>query len=95
MADAAKTVSVKLNSGTHGRIKHLADARNRTAHWIMREAIEQYVEREEKREEFREATLSAWQGYRETGLHLTEEEVDGWLAELAEGRDVEPPQCHV
>ncbi|MGY2237798.1 ribbon-helix-helix protein, CopG family [Pseudomonas gingeri] len=32
-----------------GHVQHLADARRRTSHWIMREAIAQYVEREEKR----------------------------------------------
>ncbi|MGY2224610.1 CopG family ribbon-helix-helix protein [Pseudomonas gingeri] len=32
-----------------GHVQHLADARHRTSDWIMREAIAQYVEREEKR----------------------------------------------
>lgn len=91
---AAKTVSVKLDDGTHARVKRLAGARNRTAHWIMREAIERYVEREEQREAFREATLAAWQAYRDTGLHATEQEAETWLSRLAQGEDVEPPACH-
>ncbi len=31
----------------------------------------QYVDREEKREAFRQDTLKAWEDYRTTGLHAT------------------------
>lgn len=93
-AIAAKTVSVKLDNDMRERIKHLADARHRTTHWVMRQAIEQYVEREEKREAFRNATLEAWNEYQMTGLHVTLEEADAWLAKLEAGQDVEPPECH-
>lgn len=93
-AIAAKTVSVKLDNDMRERIKHLADARHRTTHWVMRQAIEQYVEREEKREAFRNATLEAWHEYQMTGLHVTLEEADAWLAKLEAGQDVEPPECH-
>ena len=30
-----------------------------------------------------------------TGLHVTAQEADAWLAELEAGNDVEPPKCHV
>jgi len=40
-----------------GRLQNLAEARKRTSHWIMREAISQYVEREEKSEALRLDTL--------------------------------------
>ncbi|MDP2784684.1 MAG: ribbon-helix-helix protein, CopG family, partial [Sulfurimicrobium sp.] len=77
------------------RVKRLADARHRTPHWLMREAIRQYVEREEKREAFRQDAINAWQEYQETGLHVTGEEVEVWLAKLEAGQDAEPPECHV
>lgn len=93
-AIAAKTMSVKLDDTMRERIKSLAEVRQRTMHWVMREAIEQYVEREEKREAFRQATLAAWQEYQESGLHASGDEVDAWLGQLAEGQDVEPPRCH-
>jgi predicted transcriptional regulator len=46
----AATTSLKLDSELKERVQQLARARRRTAHWIMREAVEQYVGREEKRE---------------------------------------------
>lgn len=92
---AVRPVSIKIDEDTKARLKCLADARHRTPHWLMREAITQYVEREEKREAFRQDTLKAWEAYRTTGLHVTAEEADAWLAQLEQGKDVEPPECHV
>lgn len=90
----AKNVTVKLEADIRERIQHLAQARDRSAHWIMRQAIGQYVEREEKREAFRQDTLRAWEEYRRTGLHLTGEEMDAWMARLEAGEDAELPACH-
>lgn len=88
-------VAVKLDADVHSRVKALAKARDRTPHWMMREAIAQYVEREEKREAFRQDGLRAWDTYQETGLHVSHAEADAWLSQLADGDDQEPPVCHV
>lgn len=86
--------SVKIDDELKERIQHLAGLRQRSAHWIMREAIEQYVDHEEKREAFKREAMHAWQTYCRDGRHLTLEEADAWLAKLATGEDVEPPPCH-
>ena len=87
-------MSVKLDSDTRTRIEHLAETRHRTTHWLMREAIKQYVEREEKREAFRQDTLKAWDEYQETGLHATTAEVDTWLASWGTENELPAPLCH-
>ena len=89
------TTSVKLDPETKARVQRLADVRQRSAHWLMREAVEQYVEREEVREQMRQDALAAWTEYQVTGLHVTGEEADAWLAKLEAGEDAEPPECHV
>ena len=88
------TTSVKLDSETKDRVRRLASARRRSAHWLMREAIEQHVEREEQRQQMRQDALAAWEDYRATGLHATAEEADVWLAKLEAGEDADPPICH-
>lgn len=88
------STSLKLDEDIKGRVHRLAAVRRRSAHWLMREAIEQYVDREEKREQFRQDALAAWADYQETGLHITAEEADAWLTRLAAGEDAEPPECH-
>lgn len=90
----ATATSIKLDDALKGRIQNLAESRRRSSHWIMREAIAQYVEREEKREAFKQDAIRAWDAYQETGLHVTMEEADAWLAKLEAGEDAEVPTCH-
>jgi predicted transcriptional regulator len=92
---AASTTSLKLDFELKERVQRLAQARRRSAHWIMREAVEQYVEREEKREQLRQEVLAGWAEYQATGLHATAEEADAWLAKLEAGKDAEAPECHI
>jgi len=87
------TTSLKLDVETKERVRRLAAARRRSPHWLMREAIEEYVEREEKREQFRQDALAAWDHYQTTGLHATAEEADAWLAKLEAGKAAIPPKC--
>lgn len=91
---AIHPVAVKLDPDVRARIKELAKARDRSTHWMMREAIAQYVDREEKRESFRQNGMRAWAEYQETGLHLTADEADAWLAKLEAGQGEDPPECH-
>jgi predicted transcriptional regulator len=94
-AVATRPVAIKIDQDTRDRVKRLAEARHRTSHWLMREAISQYVEREEKREIFRQDGIKAWNEYQANGLHVTSEEADAWLGQLEAGNDVDPPECHV
>lgn len=87
-------VSVKIDDDLKGRVQNLADARRRSPHWIMREAIIRYVEQEEARENMRQAAVNAWEDYQVTGLHATSDEADAWLVELEAGKPAEPPHCH-
>jgi predicted transcriptional regulator len=87
------TTSLKLDVEVKERVQRLASARRRSPHWLMREAIEEYVEREEKREQLRQAALAAWADYQATGLHVTAEEADSWLAKLEAGKEAAPPKC--
>ena len=89
------TTSLKLDSAMKERVHRLASARRRSPHWVMREAVEQYVEREEKREQLRQDALAAWADYQTTGLHVTDREADAWLAKLAAGKQAALPKCHV
>jgi len=86
--------TLKMDDALKSRVQHLAGQRRRSPHWIMLEAIEQYVTREEKREALRQDTLKAWDEYQRTGKHLTGDEVDAWLAKLEAGQDAQLPPCH-
>lgn len=75
-------VSVKLPTVERDRLAALAAARKRTSHYLMREAVSEYLGREEARQSFREEAALAWRDYKETGLHLSQEDVDDWIDSL-------------
>ena len=87
----SSTTSLKLDQKLKQRVQRLAASRRRSAHWVMREAVEQYVGREEKREKLRQDALAAWNHYQTTGLHATAAEADAWLAKLEADKDAEAP----
>lgn len=92
---ASSTTSLKLDAQLKERVSRLAQSRRRSAHWIMHEAVEEYVTREEQKEQFRRDALDAWNHYQTTGLHLTAEEADTWLEKLESGGDAKAPECHL
>ena len=86
MGSRAVSVAVKIDPEMRERMKRLAARRQRTQHWLMRDAIRQCVEREEARD--------AWQEYRETGLHASAEEVLAWIATWGGESEMAAPVCH-
>ena len=92
---AASAVNLHLDPAIQERVERLAEARHRSKESILIEAVEDFVTRAEKREEFRTATLAAAEHYRTTGLHLTQEEAEKWMLRLEAGEDIPPPECHV
>ena len=86
--------SLKINDALKSRIHHLATQRRRSPHWLMLEAIQEYVEREEARESFKQEALASWKAYKETGLHLTGQEVRAWLRTWGTDDEKAVPECH-
>jgi len=88
------SVTIKLDDADRDRIASLAATKNRTPHYLMKEAILAYVKREEARQNFIAAAESSYVHYKETGLHLTFEEVSAWADEVQQNPDAALPECH-
>jgi predicted transcriptional regulator len=86
--------NLELDAEIENRLLRLAEAQRRSADTLVREAVEQYVEREERRQRLRHDALGAWTEYQGTGLHVTGDEVDAWLSRLEAGEEIEPPTPH-
>jgi len=86
--------SVKIDDELKGRVQRLAELRRRSAHWIMHEAIKQYVAREEARESFKREAQTSWTVFQETGQHLTGPEVRAWLNTWGADDEKPAPECH-
>lgn len=74
------TKAIKLDDATYERLKALGESRQRSPHWLMKEAIRQFLEREEEAERIRRDTLERLARYDETGEATSHEAVDAWLA---------------
>jgi predicted transcriptional regulator len=85
--------AVKLDEQTDQRLSDLAQKRDRTPHWIMREALDQYLEVEERYEREKEEDEQRWQNYLLTGRGVDNSLVMEWLAKLSRGEKAERPQC--
>jgi len=77
------TVGVKLDDETRERLKRLGAVRDRSVHWLMKEAIMRYLHREERYEVERIEDAERWQRYVDTGNAVQHEEVKLRLDELA------------
>jgi len=86
--------SLKIDDALKSRVQHLAGQRRRSPHWIMLEAIQQYVEREEARESLKQEALVSWAAYQESGRHLTGQEVRAWLSTWGTDDERTVPECH-
>ncbi len=92
---AAVPTTLHLDVGTRERVQRLAEASHRTADALMREAVEEYVDRAETRRTLLQEAVAAWEHYESTGLHLTEAEADEWMDTLVSGGPAPLPKCHV
>lgn len=92
MTKSPAPVALKLDADTKERLQALAASRQRSAHWLMKEAVVQYVQREERQEALRQDALKAWSDYQDTGLYVSAEEAYAWLDQLEQGDDVPPPK---
>ncbi|WP_192483941.1 MULTISPECIES: CopG family ribbon-helix-helix protein [Cysteiniphilum] len=86
--------SLKISDDLKGRIQQLARVQDRTPHWIMMRAINEYVSKEEKKEQFKQEALASWQSFKETGLHITGDEAVRWLQTWGTDSEEPAPKCH-
>jgi predicted transcriptional regulator len=88
------TTSVKLSDDMNIRLRHLADSKRRTPHWVMVEAINRYIEQEERKAAFYADALTSWNEYQQDGLHVTWNEAKSWISAWGTTAEKEAPQCH-
>ena len=88
------TVSVKLKPEIRDSLHAIADFRNRSAHFLMNEAISNYVEAEIVRMKFIKAGEASARHYEETGQHINFAEFNEWADSLAGNINSPLAPCH-
>ena len=86
------TQAVKLDDETNNRLKALAQQRNRSAHWLLRDALQRYLIEEERYEREKTEDLAEYEDYLLTGKAIDNDTVTAWLNDLANGKKTTWPK---
>lgn len=86
------TQGVKLDEATRARLKNLGQLKKRSPHFLMKEAIIAYLEREENYEREKQEDAQRWEQYQLTGHTISHDAVIEWLENLGQGKAAECPR---
>jgi predicted transcriptional regulator len=91
----ATNVTVKLDAAYRARLATVANYKKRTAHYIMKDAIEKYLLVEEAEQAMLKIVDDSMTHFDATGLHIDLDEFKGWVDAVRVNRDAPLPICHV
>ena len=94
MTTATVPMSIRLEPSAKQRLKEIATRQKRTAHGLAAEAITAFIEQKEREHDFNQSCIASYKQYKETGLHVTHDEVVPWLESLFTDDELPPPECH-
>lgn len=81
------TMGIRLDEKIQHRLESLGKIRDRSPHYLMKAAIERYLDEEEAMEAERQLVMSRWEKYAITGEAIDHSEVKAWAASLERKTD--------
>lgn len=84
---AEPPTGVKLDPELKGRLERLSELKDRSTHWLMKQAIERYIIIEEHAEALKKETLRRWEEEAELNDTVSNSEVMSWLDTWGEEKD--------
>lgn len=79
---ASATMGVRLNEETQHRLEALGKARDRRPHYLIKTAIERFLEVEEALETERQIIKTRWKKFELTGEAVDHSDVKAWAASV-------------
>ena len=76
------SVAVKLEDEIKERIQNLGKIKDRSSHWLMKQAILDYLDKEEHAEKEKQEDKQRWENYAITGEAITHTDMKDWLKSL-------------
>jgi len=83
-----------LSPDLEKRLGRVAERTGKSSTRLLEAALAYFLDQVETDEEVRLELDERLQHMKETGLHVTNDEVMAWLKRLADGEDVPPPKAH-
>lgn len=94
MTTATVPMSIRLAPSVKQKLKEIAARQKRTAHALATEAITALIEQKEREHAFNQSCVASYDQYKETGLHVTHDDIAPWLESLFTDHELPPPACH-
>lgn len=76
-------LGLKVDDATRERLQRVAAAMDRAPHWVLRQALDEYLEREERRLAEAADDAARWERFVVTGESVDGAEVNAWLERMA------------
>ena len=95
MADRKQDIehlSIKLPGGLKERLQKLGKLKQRTTHWLMKEAIEHYLAEEEVQEKLKQKTVNRWKEAEQDQV-VANADVIAWLETWGNTEEQARPEC--
>lgn len=89
---ATITQAIKLEPEVRERLQQLGELKKRSPHFLMKEAITLYLEREERFEREKQEDSARYERYQLTGEAISDEAATAWLEDLAQGKAAPCPK---
>ena len=87
-------LSIKLEAEQKRSLARIAKEKDRSVHFLLCQAVKEFIEREQVKTDFYETAKAAAEHYRATGLHATHQELKAWAESLGSNNEITPPTCH-
>jgi RHH-type transcriptional regulator, rel operon repressor / antitoxin RelB len=85
----SQTLSIRLTPKVKRQLSHLSKATGRSANYLVADAIEVYVQEQERQlESIRRGTAEI-----ESGHYIPHDAMKAWLLSLGSDQELPPPKC--
>ena len=91
---ATVPLSIRIDQSLKDRLNKIAHLQKRSAHSLASQAVEKLVEEHEKLQAWNQSCVDSFNEYKETGLHVTQDEVEKWMDSWGSENELPPPKCH-
>ncbi len=85
--------SIRINEDLQNRVESFAHRRQRTVNFIIKEALQSYLETKEREEEVVQAAKEAWAEFQSTGQGAEWADVRQWIASWGGPEELPAPKC--
>lgn len=88
-------MSIRIDQSLKDRLNKLASITKRSAHALATQAVEQLVVEQEKLLAWNESCVDSFSEFKESGLHVTQTEIEQWMDSWGADKELTPPKCHL